>query len=182
MDFRSRQSPSQQGIRNTRWPARLETHPDREAPEITPPRSSFSTSRTTPPAHGHCALGCAILFLDQHPRTLIFSCLRDKPVVEMAHILFPIFDQVIFAPINSTPRHTDARSACRCCFYGHPGLRGSPPLTRPSSSLSSMPTGSSREPHRCLRLRLPCWAMSEPASLARTRTQDPAPDQVRGTQ
>ena len=34
--------------------------------------------------------------------TLIFSCLRDKPVVEMAHILFPIFDQVIFAPIHSS--------------------------------------------------------------------------------
>jgi len=34
--------------------------------------------------------------------TLIFSCLRDKPVLEMAQILFPIFDKVIFAPINST--------------------------------------------------------------------------------
>jgi len=38
---------------------------------------------------------------DERPRTLIFSCLRDKPVVEMAQILFPIFDQVILAPIHS---------------------------------------------------------------------------------
>jgi dihydrofolate synthase/folylpolyglutamate synthase len=33
--------------------------------------------------------------------TLIFSCLRDKPINEMAQILFPVFDQVIFAPIQS---------------------------------------------------------------------------------
>ncbi len=35
------------------------------------------------------------------PRTLIFSCLRDKPLAEMAQILFPLFDQVIVAPIHS---------------------------------------------------------------------------------
>jgi dihydrofolate synthase/folylpolyglutamate synthase len=35
------------------------------------------------------------------PRTLVFSCLRDKPLREMAQILFPLFDQVIFAPIHS---------------------------------------------------------------------------------
>ncbi len=32
---------------------------------------------------------------------LIFGCLRDKPVGEMAQILFPFFDQVILAPIQS---------------------------------------------------------------------------------
>jgi dihydrofolate synthase/folylpolyglutamate synthase len=37
---------------------------------------------------------------DQRP-ILIFSCLRDKPVAEMAQILFPIFEQVIVAPIHS---------------------------------------------------------------------------------
>lgn len=36
-----------------------------------------------------------------HPRTLIFSCLRDKPIAEMAQILFPVFEQVILAPIHS---------------------------------------------------------------------------------
>jgi dihydrofolate synthase/folylpolyglutamate synthase len=35
------------------------------------------------------------------PRTLIFSCLRDKPVAEMAQILFPLFDEVIIAPIHT---------------------------------------------------------------------------------
>jgi dihydrofolate synthase/folylpolyglutamate synthase len=34
-------------------------------------------------------------------RILIFSCLRDKPVGEMAQILFPLFDEVILAPIHS---------------------------------------------------------------------------------
>ena len=35
----------------------------------------------------------------QKPRVLIFSCLRDKPIAEMAQILFPLFEQVIVAPI-----------------------------------------------------------------------------------
>jgi dihydrofolate synthase/folylpolyglutamate synthase len=35
------------------------------------------------------------------PRILIFSCLRDKPLQEMAQILFPLFDRVILAPIHS---------------------------------------------------------------------------------
>jgi dihydrofolate synthase/folylpolyglutamate synthase len=38
---------------------------------------------------------------EKRPRRLIFSCLRDKPLAEMAQILFPLFDQVIFAPIHS---------------------------------------------------------------------------------
>ena len=38
---------------------------------------------------------------DEAPRTLIFSCLRDKPVTEMAQILFPLFERVILAPIHS---------------------------------------------------------------------------------
>ena len=49
-------------------------------------------------------------FLDQEssarrPSTLVFSCLRDKPLSEMAQILFPLFDRVIFSPIAS-PRAT----------------------------------------------------------------------------
>src|SRR5208337_3475923 len=37
----------------------------------------------------------------QRPQTLIFSCLRDKPLAEMAQILFPLFEQVIVAPIHT---------------------------------------------------------------------------------
>jgi dihydrofolate synthase/folylpolyglutamate synthase len=38
---------------------------------------------------------------EEGPRTLIFSCLRDKPVAEMAQILFALFERVILAPIHS---------------------------------------------------------------------------------
>jgi len=34
-------------------------------------------------------------------RVLIFSCLRDKPIAEMAQILFPLFDLVILAPLHA---------------------------------------------------------------------------------
>lgn len=36
------------------------------------------------------------------PRTLVFSCLRDKPIAELAQILFPLFDHVILAPIHTS--------------------------------------------------------------------------------
>jgi dihydrofolate synthase/folylpolyglutamate synthase len=39
------------------------------------------------------------------PSSLIFACLRDKPVDEMAQILFPLFNKVFLAPIHS-PRAT----------------------------------------------------------------------------
>jgi dihydrofolate synthase/folylpolyglutamate synthase len=38
---------------------------------------------------------------EQRPQTLVFSCLRDKPLKEISQILFPLFDRVIFAPIHS---------------------------------------------------------------------------------
>jgi dihydrofolate synthase/folylpolyglutamate synthase len=34
-------------------------------------------------------------------RTLLFGCLREKAVQEMAQILFPVFDRVILTPVNS---------------------------------------------------------------------------------
>ena len=39
------------------------------------------------------------------PWVLVFGCLRDKPVAELGQILFPLFKQVIFPPIDS-PRAT----------------------------------------------------------------------------
>jgi dihydrofolate synthase/folylpolyglutamate synthase len=41
------------------------------------------------------------LLCEKSPRLLVFSCLRDKPVTEMAQILFPYFEQVVLAPIHS---------------------------------------------------------------------------------
>ncbi|MGB7546349.1 MAG: cyanophycin synthetase, partial [Terracidiphilus sp.] len=82
------------GIRQTRWPARLE--------RIASGGAEWILDVAHNPA-GAWALraGLREALGDTPPHTLIFSCLRDKPVAEMAQILFPLFEQVIFAPIHS---------------------------------------------------------------------------------
>ncbi|HZB89282.1 MAG TPA: folylpolyglutamate synthase/dihydrofolate synthase family protein [Terracidiphilus sp.] len=92
------------GVRNTQWPARLEritTHSS---------KGLASTQWILDVAHnpaGAWALraGLRQLVPEGTPLTLVFSCLRDKPLAEMAQILFPLFDRVVFAPITS-PRAT----------------------------------------------------------------------------
>jgi dihydrofolate synthase/folylpolyglutamate synthase len=82
-----------EGIRQTRWPARLE--------RIQSNGVDWILDVAHNPA-GAWALRAAISArTDQQARTLVFSCLRDKPVAEMAQILFPLFDQVILAPIHT---------------------------------------------------------------------------------
>lgn len=90
------------GVRATQWPARLERV------------RTGSTQWILDVAHnpaGAWALRAglrSLLPLDDPaaPRpTLIFSCLRDKPLTEMAQILFPLFGEILFAPIHS-PRAT----------------------------------------------------------------------------
>ena len=97
------------GIRNTRWPARLEVIEIPSQGSATPQVLQVVLDVAHNPA-GAWALRAALRALldfdtEAQPPTLIFSCLRDKPIVEMAQILFPIFDRVIFAPIHS-PRAT----------------------------------------------------------------------------
>ncbi len=90
------------GIRKTHWPGRLE--------RIESGGAEWILDVAHNPA-GAWALRASLngLLRKGEPNaksaTLIFSCLRDKPVAEMAQILFPIFDQVIFAPLQS-PRAT----------------------------------------------------------------------------
>jgi dihydrofolate synthase/folylpolyglutamate synthase len=84
-----------EGIRKTRWPARLE--------RIEKDGTEWILDVAHNPA-GAWALRASlngVLGDDRRPRTLIFSCLRDKPVAEMTQILFPIFDQVFLAPIHT---------------------------------------------------------------------------------
>ena len=89
-----------EGIRKTRWPGRLERI-EREGVE-------WILDVAHNPA-GAWALrdGLAAVIAraggDRRLGTLIFSCLRDKPIAEMGQILFPLFDHVILAPIQ-TPR------------------------------------------------------------------------------
>ena len=93
------------GIRGTRWPGRLEWM-----------MSALHAPVLLDVAHnpaGAWTLRAALAQLpDATPRTLIFSCLADKPVEEMAQVLLPLFDaasgdaarardHVILAPIQS---------------------------------------------------------------------------------
>jgi dihydrofolate synthase/folylpolyglutamate synthase len=82
------------GIRNTRWPGRLE--------RMTRGGVDWILDVAHNPA-GAWALRTGLRsILEVHgARTLIFSCLRDKPLAEMVQILFPIFEQAIVAPIHT---------------------------------------------------------------------------------
>jgi dihydrofolate synthase/folylpolyglutamate synthase len=83
------------GIHQTHWPARLE--------RIRAAGVDWILDVAHNPAGAwalRAGLGAAA-GTDGQLRILIFSCLRDKPIVEMAQILFPLFDQVIVAPIHA---------------------------------------------------------------------------------
>jgi len=84
------------GVHNTCWPGRLERFSVDGADWILDvahnPAGAWSLR-----AGLRDALGDG----DGRPWVLVFSCLRDKPVRELAQILFPLFKQVIFAPIHS---------------------------------------------------------------------------------
>jgi dihydrofolate synthase/folylpolyglutamate synthase len=93
----------EQGIRNTRWPGRLELLPLADSAPIL-----LDVAHN--PA-GAWTLRAALAQLPEDlPRTLIFSCLRDKDIREMTQILLPLFDSsssdrphdhILFAPISS---------------------------------------------------------------------------------
>jgi dihydrofolate synthase/folylpolyglutamate synthase len=82
------------GIKQTRWPGRLERLNGRGVKWILDVAHNGA---------GALALraGLGSVFGEKRPRTLVFSCLRDKPLAEMAQTLFPLFDQVIVAPIHT---------------------------------------------------------------------------------
>lgn len=76
----------EQGIRSTVWPGRLEWLPSSAG------HAPILLDVAHNPA-GAWALRSALSQLpEDRPRTLIFSCLADKPIAELAQILFPLFD------------------------------------------------------------------------------------------
>lgn len=93
----------EQGIRNTVWPGRLELIPiEGSAPILLDVAHNPAGAWTLRAALAHLP--------DELPRTLIFSCLRDKDIREMTQILLPLFDSssfdrphdhILFAPIAS---------------------------------------------------------------------------------
>jgi dihydrofolate synthase / folylpolyglutamate synthase len=84
------------GIRATSWPGRLE--------ELRSGTHTWILDVAHNPS-GAWALRASLRETAPAPRTLVFSCLRDKPLAELAQILFPLFEAVVFAPIAS-PRAT----------------------------------------------------------------------------
>lgn len=97
----------EEGIRNTVWPGRLE--------RIEP---GLLLDVAHNPAGAWTLRGAISALPESQPRTLIFSCLRDKNLAEMSRILFSLFDSsadgdplrrddhLILAPIMS-PRATE---------------------------------------------------------------------------
>ena len=82
------------GIRRTRWPGRLER-------TICAGVEWVLDVAHNPAGAWALRAGLRSILEGRGPRILIFSCLRDKPVDEMAQILFPLFDRVIVAPIHA---------------------------------------------------------------------------------
>ncbi|QNI31530.1 bifunctional folylpolyglutamate synthase/dihydrofolate synthase [Alloacidobacterium dinghuense] len=86
------------GIRATRWPGRMERFTAQNGAAIL-----LDVGHN--PA-GAWALRSILAELDASaPKTLIFGCLRDKAITELAQILFPLFDRVLLTPVDS-PRTT----------------------------------------------------------------------------
>ncbi len=83
-----------EGIRKTQWPGRLE--------RIERGGLVWILDVAHNPA-GAWAVRTGLFNMPdgREAKTLVFSCLRDKPVVEIAGILFPLFEHVILAPIHS---------------------------------------------------------------------------------
>ena len=86
-----------EGVRQTCWPGRLEQFAQGGVNWILDVAHNPAGAR----ALREGLEGLDQAFVALRPRILVFSCLRDKPVAEMARILFPLFDHVVFAPIHT---------------------------------------------------------------------------------
>ncbi len=83
------------GIHTARWPGRFELLPQTG-------RADVLLDVAHNPA-GAWALRSALSHLEPAPpsMTLVFGCLRDKALDEMAQILFPLFDRVVLSAVDS---------------------------------------------------------------------------------
>jgi dihydrofolate synthase/folylpolyglutamate synthase len=124
----------ERGVRETVWPGRLEWIPSQagHAPLLLDVAHN---------AAGAWTLRAAIASLPEAmPRTLIFSCLADKPVRELAQVLLPLFDRssgdplrardhVVLAPIQNARAATleelmDIARGLEIPAHGAPHLPG----------------------------------------------------------
>jgi dihydrofolate synthase/folylpolyglutamate synthase len=101
----------EQGIRNTEWPGRLEWIPPSRG------HAPILLDVAHNPAGAWAFRAALAQIPENHPRTLIFSCLADKPIAELAQILFPLFDASSSDPARSRDHilltHIDSPRAAR---------------------------------------------------------------------
>jgi dihydrofolate synthase/folylpolyglutamate synthase len=86
------------GINATSWPGRLELFPSQdECAEVL-----LDVAHNPAGAWALRAGVSALLETEAaRPLTLVFGCLKDKALTEMAQILFPLFDRVLLAEVDS---------------------------------------------------------------------------------
>ena len=124
--FRITPAAIENGIRRTRWPGRLERFQASaffNEEKISQEKIEWILDVAHNPA-GAWALRAGIRgILEGHKaRVLIFSCLRDKPLDEMAQILFPLFDEVIVAPIHTARAATIDNLLAAAAATGTPAI------------------------------------------------------------
>ena len=86
------------GVRDTRWPGRLESLAGDGH------RADVLLDVAHNPAGAWALRSAASAMLEMRPGrvvTLVFGCLRDKAIADMAQILFPLFDRVVVTPVDS---------------------------------------------------------------------------------
>jgi dihydrofolate synthase / folylpolyglutamate synthase len=108
----------QRGIHETHWPGRLESI-QREAGS-----PSYLLDVGHNPA-GAWALRAALSARQAKASTLIFGCLQDKPVEELAQILFPIFETVVLVEVDSPRTATLDRMRAAAAATGTQALLAS---------------------------------------------------------
>jgi dihydrofolate synthase / folylpolyglutamate synthase len=86
------------GVSETRWPGRLELFAGKGT------RADVLLDVAHNPAGAWVLRSGVSALLEQQPgksSTLLFGCLRDKAIADMEQILFPLFDRVVVAPVDS---------------------------------------------------------------------------------
>ena len=107
------------GIHSTQWPGRLERI-------VRGPITWILDVAHNPAGAWALRSGLRSMLPEGPLHAMVFSCLRDKPLPELAQILFPLFDQVILAPIHS------ARAASLDDLQAAARLTGTHPTTAAS--------------------------------------------------
>ena len=131
----------QAGIAATSWPGRLEFLPPNLLLDVAHnPAGAWTLRAAIASLPTHAARG----FTLESPRTLIFSCLRDKDLTEISRILFPLFDSS--GPSNLTsnlePRTSNPEP------LGTPSLQAW--VSQPQSGSGALAPGAGRSPHHLI--------------------------------